>query len=143
MHAPPIIHGHIEHDQSWLDRKMSQLFGSLLRRILDDDVKELELVCSLHEHCTWRLVLGPLVLSKERSHNKACLIDDDNKSFALRGTFNGDDDDDDGRVFRLTVKQDKEGQLSANLEAIRRGKPTYQKVCVCETVRRKHKQKAD
>lgn len=124
----------IERDQSWLERKMSELFGSLLKRLIDGQVKELKLMCSAHKQCVWRLVLGPLALVGQHSSQTASLIEDSNDSFTVRGILNN------GRMYHLTVKE-KHGELSADLAVIKHGKPTYQKVCTYDAVKRKHKRK--
>lgn len=129
-------YGRIKRDQSWLDRKLSQLFGSLIKRLLDDRIGELKLVCSTHDRCVCRLVLGPLALVGQHSSRTASLIEDTNDSFTVRGTL------DDGHMFHLTVGE-KQGNLGGDLAVIRRGKATYQKICVYGVVKRKHKRKVN
>ncbi|AGO82574.1 hypothetical protein pdul_cds_492 [Pandoravirus dulcis] len=130
------IYSRIERDQSWLDQKLSQLFGSLLRRLLDDQTKELKLVCSTHDRCVCRLVLGPLALVGQHSSRTASLIEDSNNSFTIRGTLG------DGRMFHLTVEE-KQDNLGGDLSAIKHGKATYQKICTYGVVKRKHKRKVN
>ncbi|AVK76650.1 hypothetical protein pneo_cds_1043 [Pandoravirus neocaledonia] len=126
----------IKRDQSWLERRMSKLFSSLLKRLLDAQVKELKLVCSAHEQCVWRLVLGPLALVGKHASRTASLIEDSHDSFTVRGTL------DDGRMYHLTV-QEEHGKLGADLAVIQHGKATYQKICNFDAIKRIHKRKMD
>nr|UMO78721.1 hypothetical protein [Pandoravirus belohorizontensis] len=126
----------IKRDQSWLDQKLSQLFGSLLRRLLDGHTKELKLVCSTHDGCVCRLVLGPLALVGQHSSRTASLIEDTNDSFTIRGTLG------DGRMFHLTIEE-KQGDLGGHLAVIGRGKAIYQRICAYGVVKCKHKRKVN
>ncbi|BCU03801.1 hypothetical protein [Pandoravirus japonicus] len=130
------IYAKIKRDQSWLDQKLSQLFGSLLRRLLDDQTRELKLVCATHGQCVCRLVLGPLALVGQHSSRTASLIEDTNYSFTIRGTL------DDGRMFHLTIEE-KQGDLGGDLAVIGRGKAIYQRICTYGVVKRKHKRKVN